>query len=97
LIIISDYDASKLGIASELIKKAKDKRVLLLSDALYLLSSSETDEVVNDMVKMGVAFIALETDAKKRGIDTAPKHIIANSYEELVKQLLERRSGIVNL
>jgi sulfur relay protein TusB/DsrH len=97
LIILSDYDISKLEIASEMVKKKEDKRVVLLSDALYLLSGSETNEAVNKMLKIGVTFIALETDVKKRGVDTASKHIITTSYEELVKQLLERRVGIVNL
>lgn len=95
MIILSDYDVSKLGIALEMIKKTADKRVVLLSDATYLFS--ETNEAMNKMMKMGVKFIALETDMKKRGVDTTSKHIIGTSYEELVKQLLELRVGIVNL
>ena len=95
MIIISDYDVSKLGIASELVKKAEDKRVLLLSDALYLLSSEMCD-LVNNMEVMGATFLALEADVKRRGID-AEKHFIKTSYEGLVNQLLEQKTGIINL
>ena len=95
MIIISDYDVSKLGIASELVKKTEDKRVLLLSDALYLLSS-ETSEIVNKMMSIGVTFIALEADVKKRGVETK-KSLIVASYEGLVDQMLERKTEIINL
>jgi len=97
MIILSDYDVSKFGIATEIVNKTDDKRFMLLSDALYLLSSSDVNESIERMAKLGVTFYALEADVKRRGVDTASKHIIAVSYDEFVKQLLERKSDVINL
>jgi sulfur relay protein TusB/DsrH len=95
MIILSDYDISKLGIASDMMKMTADKRIVLLSDALYLFS--ETNEAINKMLKMGVKFIALEEDLKKRGINSKSLKVIIASYDELVEYLLEKRGGLINL
>jgi sulfur relay protein TusB/DsrH len=95
MIILSDYDISKLGIASDMMKMTADKRIVLLSDALYLFS--ETNEAINKMLKMGVKFIALEEDLKKRGINSESLKVIIASYDELVEYLLEKRGGLINL
>ena len=97
MIILSDYNASKLGIATEIVNKADDKRIMLLSDALYLLSGSDVNEPIERMVKSGVAFYALEADVKRRGVDVASKRVNTVSYDEFVNQLLERKSGVINL
>jgi sulfur relay protein TusB/DsrH len=97
MIILSDYDVSKLGIAAEIVNKTDDKRIMLLSDAIYLLSSSDVNESIERMVKSGVTFYTFEADVKRRGVDLASKRIITVSYDEFVKQLLERNSGVINL
>jgi sulfur relay protein TusB/DsrH len=95
VIILSDYNISKLGIASDMMKITADKRIILLSDALYLFS--ETNEAINKMLKMGVKFIALEEDLNKRGINSNSLKVNIASYNELVEYLLEKRGGLINL
>jgi sulfur relay protein TusB/DsrH len=95
MIILSDYNISKLGIASDMMKITADKRIILLSDALYFFS--ETNEAINKMLKMGVKFIALEEDLNKRGINSNSLKVIIASYDELVEYLLEKRGGLINL
>jgi len=97
VIILSDYNVSKLGIATEIVKRTDDKRIMLLSDALYLLRGSDVNESIEKMEKSGVTFYALEADVKRRGVDAASKRIITVSYDEFVKQLLERKIGVINL
>jgi sulfur relay protein TusB/DsrH len=95
VIILSDYNISKLGIASDMMKITADKRIILLSDAIYLFS--ETNEAINKMLKMGVKFIALEEDLNKRGINSNSLKVIIASYNELVEYLLEKQGGLINL
>jgi len=45
MIIISDYDPEKLRIALDLLEKTDDKRVLLISDAIYFFNSDKRDSV----------------------------------------------------
>ena len=97
MIILSDYDASKLGIATEIVNRTDDKRIMLLSDALYLLRGSDVNESIEKMEKSGVTFYALEADVKRRGVDVASKSVNTVSYDEFVNQLLVRKSGIINL
>jgi sulfur relay protein TusB/DsrH len=97
MIILSDYDASKLGIASEIVNKTHDKRVMLLSDALYLLCCSDLNEVIEGMLRAGATFYALEADVKRRGVKAAAKHIIATTYDEFVRQLLKQSGGVINI
>ena len=97
MIILSYYNVSKLRIASEIVNKTDDKRIMFLSDALYLLSSSDVNESIESMAKSGVTFYALESDVKRRGVDVASKRVVAVSYDDFVKQLLERKSGVINL
>jgi sulfur relay protein TusB/DsrH len=96
LIILSDYDVTKLKIALEILTKNDDKRVMLLSDALYLFNS-ETDNVMDQMRNIGARFIALDSDLNKRGINATSMKIIATSYEGLIDHLLEHTGSIVNL
>jgi sulfur relay protein TusB/DsrH len=97
MIILSDYNVSKLRIASEIVNKTDDKRIMFLSDALYLLGGSDVSESIEIMAKSGVKFYALEADVNRRGVDASSKRVVAVSYDDFVKQLLERKSGVINL
>jgi sulfur relay protein TusB/DsrH len=97
VIILSDYNVSKLGIATEIVNRTDDKRIMLLSDALYLLRGSDVNESIERMEKSGVTFYALEADVKRRGVDVASKRVNTVSYDEFVNQLLERKRGVINL
>ncbi len=94
MIIISDYDPEKLRIALDLLEKTDDKRVLLLSDAIYLFNR-DTCTIVNKMLNLGAQLIALATDLQKRGVNSTG--VTSVSYEELVRQMLETKSFFINL
>ncbi len=97
MIILSEYDESKLGTANEILRSSDDKRIAFLSDALYLIFSKNVDDTVEDMLAVGAEFFVLDVDVSKRGLmpPTRPVHVI--SYEELVKQILAQGGGLVNL
>jgi sulfur relay protein TusB/DsrH len=96
MIIISDYDPEKLRIALDLLEKTDDKRVLLLSDAIYFFNSDKRDSV-DKMLNLGAQLIALETDLHKRGVKSDTTRVTSVSYEELVSQMLETKGCVINL
>jgi sulfur relay protein TusB/DsrH len=97
LCILSGYDASRLDIASQLAEKSPKPKVVLLSDALYLVFDKKNHEKVKKMLGNGVSFYALDSDATKRGLNMASETVVLITYDILVELLLKNEDGIVNL
>ena len=97
LCILSGYDVSGLEIASQIVEKSPKPKVVLLSDALYLVFDKKTHEKVKKMLGNGVSFYALDSDVTKRGLSVASETVILINYDLLVELLLNNEDGIVNL
>ena len=97
LCILSGYDTSKLEIASQIAEKSLKPKVVLLSDALYLVFDKKNHEKVKKMLGNGVSFYALDSDVTKRGLSVASETVILINYDLLVELLLHNEDGIVNL
>ena len=97
LCILSGYNPSKFEIASQIAEKSQKQKVVLLSDALYLVSDNKNHETINKMLRLGVSFYALESDMAKRGLSIASKKVTPVTYDQLVELLLDNEGSIVNL
>jgi sulfur relay protein TusB/DsrH len=97
LCILSGYDSSRLELASQIAEKSPKSKVVLLSDALYLVFDKKTQEKVKNMLGNGVSFYALDSDASKRGLNAASETVVLITYDILVELLLKNEDGIVNL
>jgi sulfur relay protein TusB/DsrH len=97
MILLSEYDVSKFKMMVDIMKKTEDKRAMLLSDAVYFFNSLEMRVFFEAMLEIGVKFTALQIDLEKRGVKISLSRINAVDYDGFVEQLLEKRSGVINL
>ena len=97
LCILSGYDVSRLEVASQIAEKSLKPKIVLLSDALYLVFDKKNNEKVKKMLGNGVLFYALDSDVAKRGLKVASETVVLITYDLLVELLLHNEDGIVNL
>ena len=97
MILLSNHDVSKFRLLVEILERSEDKRAMLLSDAVYFINTSETESMIDELLKNGATFMALQNDLTKRGLESTSQKINPIDYEGFVEQLLERRGGIINL
>ena len=95
--ILSKYEPNNFDLASQIITKISEAKVILLSDALYFALDERYKEPIEKMRKMGVIFYSLESDFAKRDLGNAPESVKIVNYEELVKILIENGRNTINL
>ena len=98
VIIISRIDHDALSVVTQLAERGCIPEVILLSEAVYMLTShgKYINEIKNS-IKLGATFYALSEDIIKRGIERLLYDIKKINYNNFVDILLEKSKQIINL
>ena len=95
-VIISNLKPSKLELAVDLSERMKDLKIVLLSDAIYMLCDQRMDYTFKRAAAAGASIYALSNDIEKRGLKISHRISIID-YEELVEVLLMPDGCTINL
>jgi len=95
-IVISKIKPKALRTALDLAEKGEENRIILLSDAGFMLLNAELAGTLKKASSNGVRIYALRNDIKKRGIEEQP-YLKVVDYNSLVDKLLEPDTKTVNL
>jgi sulfur relay protein TusB/DsrH len=98
IIIVSRLNTEALSLLSELAKKGCTPEVILLSEAVYMLTRrGEFSDKIRKAIESGSTFFALSEDISKRGIKKLLKNVVLIDYDDLVELLLEKSKRTINL
>jgi sulfur relay protein TusB/DsrH len=94
-VIVSNLKSSSLDLTAELAEKKKDLKVILLSDAVFMLKNPNLNKIIRKTRDAGASIYVLSNDIKKRGIEMTQGINVVN-YDELVDLLLTSCDGTIN-
>jgi len=95
-VVISTLKPSKLELAVDLSERIEGLKIILLSDAIYMLDDKKLNYIVKRAATTGTSIYALSNDVEKRGLKINHKISIID-YEELVDILLMPDGITINL
>ncbi|MHA1973510.1 MAG: DsrH/TusB family sulfur metabolism protein [Candidatus Hodarchaeales archaeon] len=95
IIIVSKLEKDSITLSKILTEDISSAKIILLSDAVFLLKNKEFINELNSGLSRQKLFYALEEDIKKRNINSSLINII--DYDNLIDILMEPNSSIINL
>ena len=95
IIIVSKLEKDSITLSNILTEDISSAKIILLSDAVFLLKNKEFINELNSGLSRQKLFYALEEDIKKRNINSSLISII--DYDNLIDILMEPNSSIINL
>jgi len=95
IIIVSKLEKDSITLSKILTEDISSAKIILLSDAVFLLKNKEFINELNSGLSRQNLFYALEEDIKKRNINSSLINII--DYDNLIDILMEPNSSIINL
>ena len=95
IIIVSKLEKDSITLSKILTEDISSAKIILLSDAVFLLKNKEFINELNSGLSREKLFYALEEDIKKRNINSSLINII--DYDNLIDILMEPNSSIINL
>jgi len=95
IIIVSKLEKDSITLSKILTEDISSAKIILLSDAVFLLKNKEFINELNSGLSRQKLFYALKEDIKKRNINSSLINII--DYDNLIDILMEPNSSIINL
>ena len=95
IVIISKIDHDVITFSKTLAAEGQQLKIILLSDALFLLENEQIQEELKSELSAKIQFYALDEDIEKRNV----KHDIIQiiDYHKLIDILMEPGNSIINL
>ena len=95
IVIISKIDHDAITFSKTLAEEGQQLKIILLSDALFLLENEQLQEELKSELSAKIQFFALDEDIEKRNV----KHDIIQiiDYHQLIDILMEPCNRIINL